>query len=141
MEPSQSQSGFFIGYGRLEDLLAHTDPSRPLYVELLTRRTQGNPLGWAEQYILVQDMDETSRVRYCRVCCGGYDLLHGGVFDREGACRAQDHARQRYERVLQFLASRNIRVERATIAIPKDLVLLNGGADFLHAEACLSDKG
>ena len=132
---NRDPSGPFIGYGRLEDLLAaHEDREEPFYVEFLVRRFPGHPIGWAEQTVVVQDFDPKGRVRYCRISLGGYDLLHGQPFDEERARSARDRAKERHAAVLERLASLGCRIERATIATPKDLVLLDVDADFLHDE-------
>ena len=129
MKPSPAH---FIGYGRLEDLVAaHADPSEPFYVEFLSRRIPGDPIGWTEQTVLVQDFDPEGRVRYVRIPCGGYDLIHGTPFDEARAQEARERGSERHEAVLGYLTSRGYRVERAAIAMPRDLILLDGYADVL----------
>jgi hypothetical protein len=132
MHPSASH---FIGYGRLEDLLeAHTDLAQPLYVELLIRRIPGDPIGWAQQTILVQDFDQEERVRYCRLPCGGYDLIHGEAFSPEKAQQVREFANQRHTAVLEYLKAQGFKMERATVAMPKELVFLDGTAGFLDLD-------
>jgi hypothetical protein len=122
----------FIGYGRLEDLIAaHADPSQPFYVEFTVQRASGNPLGWATECVTVQDFDDRGNVRYCRIVLGGYDLLGGQPFEEDKARRAHSRAKEGLGHITEHLASNGFTVERATVAAPRDLVLLNGSADFL----------
>lgn len=128
-------SPLFLGYGRLEDLVAaHADPDDPFYVEFLTRRYPGDPLGWLQQTVVVQDFDPQGRVRYVRIGCGGFDLFHGHPFDEARAARAKAYAQRRHEAIRDHLLARGYRIERATVAMPKDLVLLEGTADFLGSD-------
>jgi hypothetical protein len=124
---------YFIGYRKLEELVAaHTNRSQPFYAELLTRRISGEPIGCAEMTIVVQDFDDAGRVRYCRLPAGEYDLIYGAPFDEGKARRLREAAVERFEAALGYLTSAGFKVERATIAIPRDLILLSGTADLLE---------
>jgi hypothetical protein len=133
MEPSpRNPSHRFIGYGRLEDLIAaHADPSKPFYVEFTVQRTSGDPLGWATEAVTVQDFDDRGNVRYVRILFGGYHLMGGQPFEEEVAKKVFARSKDGFERITEHLTANGFTVERAIVAAPRDLILLTGRADFL----------
>jgi hypothetical protein len=133
MEASpRNPSPCFIGYGRLEDLVAaHSDPAQPFYVEFTVQRTQGDPLGWATEAVTVQDFDDRGNVRYCRIQFGGYHLMGGQPFEEEVARKVFARSKDGFERITEYLAASGFKIERAMVAAPRDLILLMGSAGFL----------
>ena len=133
MEPlARHPSPCFIGYGRLEDLVAaHADPSQPFYVEFTVQQTSGSHLGWATEAVTVQDFDVHGNVRYCRIEFGGYALLGGQPFEEEIAEKVFVRSKDGYKRITDALVLSGFTVERAMIAAPRDLVLLAGSAGCL----------
>ena len=141
MKAPESCSGrCFIGYGWLEDLVtAHADPSRPFYAEFAVQRFPGDLLGWAAESVTVQDFDPDGHVRYCRISFGGYHLLGGRPFEEDVAERVAARAKEGFERIVGYLAANGFRVERAMVAMPKDLPVLAGSARLLFDEAAPGD--
>jgi hypothetical protein len=124
----------FIGYARLEDLVAaHPDRSEPFYLLLVTRRLPGDPVGWVDLVALVQDFAPSGRVRYCRLPAGGYETMGGQPFDVEKARSCHERADRLHREVTDRLSNLGFRIERATVAMPRDLVPLDGTADFLQS--------
>jgi hypothetical protein len=118
---------WFIGYGRLEDLVALcSDPLQPFLVELVVRRIHGAFLDRAEVSLMIQHLGSNGRLHYCRIPCGSYQLLSNGAYDEELSKRVTDAANLQRVAVLRYLSSLGFVYERATVALPQGLVFLNG---------------
>ena len=128
----------FIGYSKLEDLLAGVSSSEPLYLILIEETIPGSDgidLFHSELLLQASSKNESSdEVRYWRLFIGEA-LAPGGKPWPEQAEKIRARGKSALDAIKQFLSS-EIKVERieegAFISMPRDLKLLRGFADCLE---------
>lgn len=82
-------------------------------------------------YILIAQPFE-NEVNYCQIKTGSVQLLNGGHPYIETELKAQDtRAEQAWAIVKQWLTDEGIPVRPAMVAIPDDIILISGWAEFL----------
>lgn len=124
----------FIGFATSTDWRGSATNTRPVQAAVITQlREVGNGLANLGVYALMSQVDDLGNVRYCRIKIGGFLSQDGqtAMFPNE-----QESAERRASTARQYLLAWLKRegfgvIERAVVATPKDLVLLDGVAEFM----------
>ncbi|BDI31477.1 hypothetical protein CCAX7_35280 [Capsulimonas corticalis] len=77
---------------------------------------------------------EPGSVLYCRISAGPIVLLHGVPLSTDWS-NVRSAWLSLWREVTGFLSEQGLRAHRATIAVPENLILLEGRAGFLQYDA------
>jgi hypothetical protein len=116
----------FVGYGTLEEWLAVVDPEQPVFALKISEPSpQNGGLHVEELTVHCQQVAPDYAVHYCRLRAASVTLCYGEPFDgdwqdREAAWKSL------WECVSALLQNAGLAVRKATIARPKNLILLEG---------------
>jgi len=129
---SPTSPGFFIGYETLETWAQAADPALPVYAMLVetTGPTGNYGLAWREVQARVFQVRD-GQAHYCLITVAGWQTIHGKALDAEKRQQQDRAARSAWRHIAAWLREQGYHVTQATVAVPKDLRLLNGAAAFL----------
>ena len=120
----------FIGYTTLEEWITVVDDDRPVFANLITE--PGKPGQYDTRtdqlVILAAQADDVSLVHYCRMIVGEMRYVAGDPPDR----RPIELAGQAWQLVQDWLKAQGLVVRKGVIAVPENLRLMNGWANFLQ---------
>jgi hypothetical protein len=123
----------FIGFGTLEDWLEAIDSSCPVQADCVVEQDGTNkPLGLAYyKQVIVVSQPARDSVLYARVVVDRYDSMNGHtpIFDEEKHLRRSKSA---WEVTRTWLIEHGLTVQRAVVAMPRSLKLLEGHAEFMR---------
>ena len=124
----------FIGYGSLAGLLDSHPTGAPLFLSL--NEEQGQPGQYGVRLntfaLMVSDIRD-GHARYCRMVLGRVQTIGSNAFDTGSRERTRQRALSAYWLIEEYIINRHgFPVESAMIAMPRDLKLLDGWADFLR---------
>jgi len=124
----------FIGYGSLEGLLDTHPTGAPIFLSL--NEEQGQPGQYGVRLntfaLIVSDIRD-GHARYCRMVLGRVQTMGGEAFDAKSRERTRRRALSAYQIIEEYIITRHgFSVESEMIAMPRDLKLLDGWADFLR---------
>jgi len=124
----------FIGYGSLEGLLDSHPTGAPVFISLNEEQGQPRQYGVAlHTFALIVSDIRDGHARYCRIVLGRVQTINGEVFDTGSRERTRQRALSAYRLIEEYIITRHgFTVESAMIAMPRDLKLLDGWADFLR---------
>lgn len=125
-------SPIFIGYPTVEELLAAVFPNRTAYALNFTHQhlKSGSPT-LHTQAVIVQFV-EAGLVHYCRIRVGDYGTLDGVPFGASAtASEVQKQGETALSLIRDFLTEQGCTLKPGLVAMPKDLIWLEGDADFL----------
>ena len=124
----------FIGYGSLEGLLDSHPTGAPVFISLNEEQGQPGQYGIAlHTFALIVSDIRDGHARYCRIVLGRVQTINGEVFDTGSRERTRQRALSAYRLIEEYIITRHgFTVESAMIAMPRDLKLLDGWADFLR---------
>ncbi len=124
----------FIGYGSLEGLLDSHPTGAPVFISLNEEQGQPGQYGVAlHTFALIVSDIRDGHARYCRIVLGRVQTINGEVFDTGSRERTRQRALSAYRLIEEYIITRHgFTVESAMIAMPRDLKLLDGWADFLR---------
>jgi len=120
----------FIGYTTLEEWITVVDDDLPVFANLI------NETGKSGQYdirtdqlvIMAAQPGDESIVHYCRLVVSEMRYLVGDPPDR----RPIELAGQAWQLVQDWLKAQGLVVRKGVIAVPENLRLMNGWANFLR---------
>ncbi len=124
----------FIGYGSLEGLLDSHPTGAPVFISLNEEQGQPGQYGVALHTfaLMVSDIRD-GHARYCRMVLGRVQTIGGEAFDTGSRERTRRRALSAYRLIEEYIITKHgFAVESAMIALPRDLKLLDGWADFLR---------
>lgn len=124
-------SPIFIGYPTVEELVQAVKPNATAYTLSLTRDLPGTSGIIRHQEIIAVQFVEGTTVHYCRFRVGTYETLCGSPFGEVSAQEVAARAAGAFRIVQHYLTEQGCTVKPGVVAVPKDLSLLEGGADFL----------
>lgn len=124
----------FIGYGSLEGLLDTHPTGTPVFISLNEEQGQPGQYGIAlHTFALTVSDIRDGHARYCRMVLGRVQMINGESFDTGSRERTRRRALSAYQLVEEYIITRHgFTIESAMIAMPRDLKLLDGRADFLR---------
>ena len=124
----------FIGYGSLEGLLDTHPADAPVFLSLNEEQGPPGQYGIALHTLALTVSDiRDGHARYCRMVVGRVQAIGGEAFDTGSRERTRQRALSAYRLIEEYIITRHgFTVESAMIAMPRDLKLLDGWADFLR---------
>lgn len=151
---SEVSCPIFLGYAKLEDLVAEikaaretTWPGNPedVYCIRLIETESGTGLAM-QRYMLSVMWNRAGIIHYWRACCGEVKVLAGVGFDEKHEAKVQKIAVSAYDAVRKYLLAIEdwsnsgykapiIRVIEATVAYPRGFSLLSGTSDHIVYQA------
>jgi len=126
-------SKHFIGFGTLEDWRRAIDPARPVQANCIVDSNGHSKhvgLAYYKQVIIVSQV-QNGDVMYCRIPVDSYEAVNGHTpaFEPE---RHQRRAESAWEIIRAWIANQGLIWQRAIVAVPRGLKMLEGYADCLH---------
>lgn len=134
MTPDSSRQ-HFIGYRHFSDWLHQINPDEAVYAASVSELTNAGLPGLVtvRHAIVVSQIDRLNHVHYAKATTDRYDSQDGlaPMFHEEQHAHRADSA---WALLLDWLSRHvpTLAVRKAIVAVPKDLVLLNAVADFMH---------
>lgn len=131
----QENSSLWIGYPILEDMLevVRLRNLETLYVTLIEKPPETANYSFPSVYSTVLAVQCISPldgcVRYCHIVLARITYLHGQAFDSD-AKEKHERAHDAFALIQKFLHSQGFTLERALVAMPKNLAVLEGCAEF-----------
>lgn len=123
----------FIGFGTLADLVAALDRAAPVQADCVTDFSGQNKrlgLTYYKQVIVVSQPAPHGNVLYCRIIVDQYESMNQSpLFHPEQHLRRAETA---WAVVHAWLVEQGLTLQRAVVATPRSLKLLEGHADCLH---------
>jgi len=122
----------FIGYADLETMLQAQPKDRSLYVMLIGKPGKLGKYGFALETMSVEVQDIAPQgVRYCYLKVATVETMGGAPFNEETYKARWERAKSAYQVIKDWLTEHGYTLEEATIAFPKDYMLMEGWAGFL----------
>src|SRR5581483_1450957 len=131
---STPETPLFVGYAKLEQLVARHNPNEKLIIGLVTSPGRPGQMGAAavSLWIIIQEISG-NQVHYCRILMGKYIVVNGDQPLGDGQQRARERGPAAYRIVLDWLRAQGIEpLEGVTVAEPDNLTLLAGHAGFMR---------
>ncbi len=121
----------FIGFDTLEEWLASIDRSRLVFANFVTElgKTSHRDVR-IDRMVIVVSQPVADLVYYCRLPVGELQFLGGKPFNPDHEQQVKQ-AKQAWKIVESWLRKQGLKVHKAVIAAPQNLVFLEGRADFL----------
>ena len=132
----------FVGFPQLEHLLETLQEGQPVFASSIDEPQRTQDRFWQRRsYIVVSQARTDGAVYYCRIKTaarrpGAAAIQYAGSMPLD-----DDHAERRqralelWTTVLAYLDNEGIETTPAVIAMPRDLALIDGGAEFLGGGA------
>jgi hypothetical protein len=125
----------FIGYGTLErwHQAAQEDerPAPRAYANLIETPTPGQyNISINRLYAIISRLDRDNNVHYCRLRLGSIQMVAGRPLNGDHEA-IKERAQQGFDLLGVWLSEQGYEIVPALIAVPNDLTLLDGWADFL----------
>jgi hypothetical protein len=118
----------FIGYTTLEEWITAVDDDRPVFANLITEH--GKPDQYetrTNQLVILAAQPDDDLVNYCRLVVGEMRYVDGDPPDQ----RPIELAGQAWQLIQDWLKAQGFVVRKGIIAVPENLRLMNGWANFL----------
>ena len=123
----------FIGFGLLEDWRWAIDPARPVQADCIVD-SNGHAKNVSLTYwkqVIVVSQSKDGDVAYCRIVVDTYKSMNG-VTPAFEADKHRRHAETAWAVIQTWLAEQGLRWQRAVVATPRNLKMLEGYADCLR---------
>jgi hypothetical protein len=123
----------FIGFSRLENWFKAINPAQPVFADLAveSEHINGTIPSVLEKYtVMVAQPGESDLVYYCRLVVAEETII---MANARGP-KHKDRASQALEVVQGWLRDQGLTVHEAVIAAPKDLLFMDGWANFLAVD-------
>lgn len=126
------QDILFIGYHTLEEWLRSVGKNRPVFASLITEPGKVERYGTRmdKLVVLAAQPGDDDLVHYCRLMVGQLQYVAGQPFGADHAQRIE-RAQQALGIVRGWLAEHGLTIRNGVAAMPENLRLLDGWADFL----------
>ena len=119
----------FIGYTTLEEWISVVDDDRLVFANLITVHGKPGPFDtYTDQLVIMAaQADDESLVHYCRLVVGEMRYVDSDPPDQ----RPIELAGQAWQLIQDWLKAQGFVVRKGIIAVPENLRLMNGWANFL----------
>lgn len=125
----------FVGFQHLEHLLETLQEGQPVYACNVYETQHTQDRFWQQRtYIIVSQARTDGAVYYCRIKTATIQYAGSMPLDDDHAAR-RERAFDLWTSVLTYLYNEGIETTPAVIAMPRDLALIEGGAQFLGGGA------
>jgi len=125
----------FVGFPQLEHLLETLQEGQPVFACSVDEAQHTQDRFWLQRsYIVISQARTDGAVYYCRIKTAAIQYAGSMPLDDDHAERRQ-RALELWTTVLAYLDGEGIETTPAVIAMPRDLALIDGGAEFLGGGA------
>lgn len=130
---NQQNQPLFIGYETLEEWLKSADKTRPVFANLIIDPGKPKDTGIrTDRYVIIVNQPEEGGglVHYCRLQVEKVRYIGDQPFDNDRDLRVA-RARDAWRIVEDWLIENGFTISHGIVAAPKDLLFLDGWANFL----------